>query len=58
MIGPGILLPHPDSCCARGRDHHADGKIYVTHESESGKRWGYTILLDRGGRIVDRWRIG
>jgi hypothetical protein len=48
------MMPHDPACCERGTDVLAEGRTFVTHES-AGRRWGYTILADGAGTIVDRW---
>ena len=53
-MNPGILLPHPNECCARGHDDIAEGRTYVVHDNGT-TRWGFTVLHDGVGTIVDRW---
>jgi hypothetical protein len=49
------MMPHDPACCERGTDVLAEGRTFVTHGWSAGRRWGYTILADGAGTIVDRW---
>lgn len=53
--GPGIMLPHPSECCDRGYDTHDGDRTYVVHDT-GARRWGFTVLADGVGTVVDRWR--
>lgn len=50
----GTVLPHDSTCCDRGVDHAVEDRTYVVHETAT-RRWGFTVLRDGKGTIIDRW---